>query len=310
MKKSLAVITVLIVIILLPFLINREPFSPDQLRERYNSNSIELSQGVTEYESIGRGDTALLFIHGFSIPHFIWDGQMKYFSDRNWRTICYNQYGRGYSDYPDINYDRSDYIQQARELLDSLQVKKVILVGHSMGGALAAEISAAESDRVIQVILVDPMLDEVTDNTGAKIARTGVVGEWLTRLILGRAIEKRAYSLLQEVNVSKEGTLGAKMKVQRHTKGFHRSLYRVFRGDAMENYRSSYEILESRKIPTLILYGDQEERVNPENMETILKALPSAVSLHLAGASHIIHLQYPEVVNRAIEGFIAPAKDE
>jgi len=297
-------VTLGIVITFLPWIITPESHSPEELRSEYLVNSIALSNGVIEYEERGVGDTAILLISGFTIPMYIWDKQFDTLADRGWRTIRYNYYGRGYSDYIDGSYDRESYRDQAIELLDSLQVDRVILFGHSFGGVVASEITLANPERVVSLALLDPMLDQVSDNFGAKIVRFPILGSWLSRLILGRGVEGRANGLLTEARVSDVSEYRDQFRIERETKGFHRSLYRAFNGDALENYRAGYERVGMLDLPVFIANGTAELSTSPVNIETIAELFPNAERLTVPKACHLVHFDYPELVNDALFDFL------
>ncbi len=302
--KTTVIILLLIVLILLisPFLINREIYSPEVLRKESQSTSFKLQHGETEYESIGSSDTALFFIHGFSIPMFIWDYQVEYFRNRGWQIIRYSHYGRGLSDYPDINYDRNDLRIQAEELLDSLKVKKVIVFGHSLGGPIASDLAIANPDRVAKVVLVDPILS--VKNGGTAIARMPLISAWLNRLIVGRIVEKRANHLLTLSDIPADSPYRKILRRQVETKGFHKALQSMLRNDALDDYGSGYKKLGLLQIPTLILYGQHEKNSPAANMDTIISSIPSASYQFFPDASHVVHLDSPDSVNKAIYNFI------
>ncbi|MFM7857386.1 MAG: alpha/beta fold hydrolase, partial [Flammeovirgaceae bacterium] len=98
-------------------------------------NFIQLSAGYTYYEySNPQVDTVVVLVHGFSVPSFIWDSTYSAASQRGYATLRYDNFGRGYSDNPDVVYDVALFSQQLHELLDSLQITKPItLVGLSDG---------------------------------------------------------------------------------------------------------------------------------------------------------------------------------
>lgn len=75
-------------------------------------------------------------------------------SDR--RSILVDLLGCGYSDAPDhFSYSLEDHARTLSRLLDHIGSKQYILVGHSMGGAVAIELASKRSDLIVQLILAE-----------------------------------------------------------------------------------------------------------------------------------------------------------
>ena len=119
---------------------------------------IKLSNGYTYYESenIDYKDL-LIFVHGFSVPSYIWDLTYNEAKGRGYGVIKLDLYGRGYSDNPDIIYNDKLFGDQVIELLDSLKInKKIILVGLSNGGRVISNIASRYPNRIEKLIYVSP----------------------------------------------------------------------------------------------------------------------------------------------------------
>lgn len=306
MKKILPVVLVFLFLYLLPSLISPEPYRSEQLRKLNNIQTINLTHGAVHYEDRGESDTAVLLLSGYSVPMFIWDKQFDSLVSWGWRTIRYNYYGRGFSEYPSVEYDRELLVNQSLELLDSLQVEKVILIGHSMGGALAAEIANQRPNLIVSTILLDPMLDKITNNSGATIARIPLLGSWLNRLLVIPGLTKRAMALFDDAGIPAVSRYRDEFNLQKKSDGFSRAVFRSFRSDMLENYETSYREFGEKKIPTLILCANPEEMTPEGNMECIVNALPEALTIQFPDAGHVVHFTHPEIINRAIRSFIEP----
>jgi len=304
MKKIFAVLLLIILIVTLPAVISPEQFTSQELRKTSTSSFVKLRQGIIEYEQSGKGDTAVLFIHGFSIPQSMWDSQITFLNNRGFRTVRYNQFGRGCSDYPKGKYNREEFTQSAIELLDSLKVDHGIIVGHSFGAALASEIAIDQPNRVVKLIFLDPMLDKIKGVSGATMARMPLIGGWLTRVFVSGGVEKRGKDLLAQAGVSFPNRPFDDLKNQRKTRGYHRAVHAMFCSDALENYESIYKQVGQLNIPVSILYGEPELITPNNDMNTILNAIPSAKKQFLPKTCHLVHLHSSEKVNQEILAFI------
>ena len=106
-------------------------------------NFVKLSNGYTYYElnNIDK-DELIVFVHGFSVPSYIWDETYFESIKRGFGVIRLDLYGRGYSDNPNVIYNDQLYSSQVVELLNKLKItQKVNLVGLSNGGRVISKIA-------------------------------------------------------------------------------------------------------------------------------------------------------------------------
>jgi pimeloyl-ACP methyl ester carboxylesterase len=102
------------------------------------------------------GKTVVL-LHGKNFSGYYWKDVIKCLTEQGYRVIVPDQVGWGRSDKPVIQYSFHLLAKNTALLLDSLQINKIILVGHSMGGMLAARFAMLYPDRVEKLILEDPI---------------------------------------------------------------------------------------------------------------------------------------------------------
>src|SRR5450759_3587821 len=110
-------------------------------------------QGVSlEYDDLGNG-TALLFIHGFPLDRSMWGPQVNALQ-KVCRVIAPDLRGFGQSSDTDGQaVTMETYAEDMKALLDSLNVKQVVVCGLSMGGYIALAFIAKYADRVKGLIL-------------------------------------------------------------------------------------------------------------------------------------------------------------
>lgn len=118
-------------------------------------NFLKLSKGYTyyEYENVDSNNT-LVFIHGFSVPSYIWDDSYYYAIEKGYKTIRLDLYGRGYSSNLDLDYTDDLFANQVIELLSELNIKKATLIGLSNGGRVISKIAYLKPGIVKELIYV------------------------------------------------------------------------------------------------------------------------------------------------------------
>ncbi len=137
----------------------------DAARRSAPGKFVRLVDGVTHYQVDGPDSgRAVVLAHGFSVPYYIWDSTATALAGAGYRVIRYDEYGRGLSDRPNVDYGDELYDRQLGELLDSLHVDgKVDLAGVSMGGYVIGMFTGRHPDRVRRSILVDPVAGQSRD---------------------------------------------------------------------------------------------------------------------------------------------------
>lgn len=85
------------------------------------------------YNECGKGDTTLLFLHGWVINKSYWDKQLEYFCSK-YKVVAIDLPGFGESGKSRQNWGFDEYTEDVKAVIDQLQLKHVILIGHSMSG--------------------------------------------------------------------------------------------------------------------------------------------------------------------------------
>jgi non-heme chloroperoxidase len=117
-----------------------------------NSASIELY-----YEDHGSGRPVVL-IHGYPLSGRAWDKQLPVLLENGRRVITYDRRGFGKSSQPTTGYDYDTFANDLRTIMETLDLRDVTLVGHSMGtGEVTRYLGRFGSARVAKGVLVSPI---------------------------------------------------------------------------------------------------------------------------------------------------------
>ncbi len=113
------------------------------------------SDGVyIDYTDSKIGDTCLLFVHGWDIDKTYWKNQNNYFQ-RKYRVVTIDLPGFGKSGKNRQSWTVENYGGDIATLIQRLDLRNVILIGHSMSGAIVLEVAIKNPTRVIGVVGVD-----------------------------------------------------------------------------------------------------------------------------------------------------------
>ena len=106
---------------------NYETVEKDRrFRDNISTGSFtELSEGHTYYEIKNKDSiNTLIFIHGFSVPSYIWDVTFNKSVELGYKSLKIDLYGRGYSSNLDLDYTDELFANQVIELLKELDIEK------------------------------------------------------------------------------------------------------------------------------------------------------------------------------------------
>ena len=117
-----------------------------------NSGPIELY-----YEDHGSGRPVVM-IHGYPLSGRAWDKQVPVMLDDGRRVITYDRRGFGKSSQPTTGYDYDTFANDLHTLMETLDLRDVTLVGHSMGtGEVTRYLGKFGSSRVAMGVLISPI---------------------------------------------------------------------------------------------------------------------------------------------------------
>jgi non-heme chloroperoxidase len=109
------------------------------------------------YEDHGAGQPVVL-IHGYPLSGRAWDKQVAVLLEDGYRVITYDRRGFGKSSQPAVGYDYDTFAADLNTLLESLDLRDAVLVGHSMGtGEVTRYLGHYGSARVAKGVLVSPI---------------------------------------------------------------------------------------------------------------------------------------------------------
>jgi pimeloyl-ACP methyl ester carboxylesterase len=110
------------------------------------------------YTISGSGSPSLVFIHGWMCDQTFWSAQVTEFSRSN-TVVTIDLAGHGLSGMNREHWPLMAYGGDVQTVVETLDLENVVLIGHSMGGAVTLEAARLMSDRVIGVIAVDSLHD-------------------------------------------------------------------------------------------------------------------------------------------------------
>lgn len=247
----------------------------------------------------GRG-TAVVFLHGFGASMYSWRKTLPPVAAAGYRVIAIDNRGFGFSDKPAHGYRNAEYAHLVVTLLDSLGIASAVLVGHSMGGAIAAEVALAYPDRVRGLVLIDAAGYGVRWPGVLKAARSQLVGATVTRFrsrwVTGRIL-RSTYADPSKVTEADVDQYYAPVPEPDYGRAL-RGVLREFRFDTLVGR------LGGLQTPTLVLWGDADSWIPVRDGSRLARELPRGAFMVIARTGHAAAEESPDEVNRLLLEFL------
>jgi pimeloyl-ACP methyl ester carboxylesterase len=250
-----------------------------------NTNGEEI-----HFSNTGEGDVALVFIHGYGNYQGIWEGQVAHFSDR-YQVIALDLPGFGLSSHHRTEWTTENFGKDVAGVIDELKLKKVVLIGFSMGAPVAVEAAHLLKDKALGLILVDEVRDLKIHFSDEAIA--GIKG-FLSDLMANPSEEKLVQGGFFKQNTAETFQKILKMMEENPSQvGWDDIMSNMFKW-ANEKDEAAFSSLS---LPVSLINSDHQ----PTNSDQ-LNAIISDLSIDIvANSGHCIFWDFPEEFNALIE---------
>jgi pimeloyl-ACP methyl ester carboxylesterase len=253
----------------------------------------ETSGGTISFREAGRGHV-LLLLHGMNGNSKSWVYQLSALAD-TYRVVAWDAPGYGRSD--PVAPDPDAYAAQVNHLLDYLKADRVCVIGHSMGGVVAARFCAGHLERVKCLVLSG------THWGNAAPADAPLAGKYARRL---QELEKLPPKQYGETRAQKMLTASSRPEIFERIAEIAAETTRegLLNGGRMVERADNRPLFGSLKLPVLILTGERDTVVTPERSEAMMAYLPNARAVTLPEVGHAPYLEAPGIFNQAIRQFL------
>lgn len=293
-------------------LLNSRPLDPDDLRRQYGAGHYCPDQQAASAEDLSDGSRwcpplvegvplhvrisgpedgpALLLIHGFGAHLQTWEGWRDRLDDTH-RVIALDLPGHGLTGPdPSGDYTNDRTLTVIKALTDRLGLEQVIVAGNSLGGLMAWRFAAAYPQQTAGLILVAPggvLFEDMTPDEPQEVpAAFRLIDRVLPRSLVDEMIG---------------GLYGDRARVDAATIDRYHDLWR-YPGNrkaliARMGQFTLFEpepVLRTIRAPTLILWGDRDTLLLPEQAAVFDTAIEDSTLVMMPGAGHMPMEELPE----------------
>jgi pimeloyl-ACP methyl ester carboxylesterase len=237
-----------------------------------------------QVKQFGKGDR-IIFIHGSGWNAGMWHNQRDYLKS-SMEVILVDLPGHG-----DASGNGCESVEEYRDavngMIEDLNPGKAFIAGHSLGGAIAMSMALSHPGLVKGLILI---------GTGAKLKVLPDILEGIARdrektvrAVVELALSSKAPSTLKTIDFDETMKCGAEV------------IYKDFSACDHFNIMDS---VGSLSVPTLILCGTDDSLTPPKYSSYLNKEIQGSKLVLIEDAGHMVMIEKPDQVNRAIELFV------
>jgi pimeloyl-ACP methyl ester carboxylesterase len=249
-------------------------------------------------EEQGSGDFALVFLHYWGGSSRTW-GKVIAALPKSYRTIAIDHRGWGESDAPASGYGLADLADDAQGVIEVLEIKQYVLIGHSMGGKVAQLMASRRPKGLAGLVLVAPsppqpmaMSFEARELAAGAYSTRESVGMTIDQILTAKVLSPKDRE--QVIEDSLRGAPQAKAAWPRST-----SLEDITRDVAAIN------------VPTVVIAGEVDRVDSVDLLKAeLLSRVPHAVLHVLPGTGHLSPLESPQELGGLIGAFAAQVAGE
>lgn len=255
-----------------------------------------LNQGVRIYwEEHGSGPP-ILMIMGLSFTHEMWHRLVPALV-RHFRLILFDNRGMGRSDVPKGRFSIPQMAKDAATVMDAAGVDAAHVLGASMGGMIAQELALLFPRRVCSLML-------------GCTSHGGLISRWpnfryrpkrSTFSDPDRVSRERSITDLLYAETTARELIEEDLMIRSRCRWTREGFLKQFGAILLW---SSYLRLPRIHVPTLVVHGDQDRLIPPENGRVVARRIPGARFVLIPNAGHILMTDQPGRCLDAIMEFL------
>jgi len=242
----------------------------------------------------------IVFIHGVGLTKEMWSPQINFFKDKNVLTYDLIGHGKTLLEKTQLNFE--DFIKQLINLIDELEIKKIHLVGFSLGSLIARHFASEYSDRLSSLVLHASIYKRsieqkrVVENRflimkmDKPASNKNALRRWFTEEFIknNNEVYDKIYSILEDNDL--------------------KNLLKVYK--LFVNYEDEDQMFGRINTNTLVTTGQYDLGSTTEMAKNLTKQIKGAKYTEIKNGKHLCNIECAENFNKTIELFIDQNYDE
>jgi pimeloyl-ACP methyl ester carboxylesterase len=270
--------------------------------------------GITLHtvEAGDKGGDYIIFLHGFPEFWYGWKAQISFFAEIGYRVIIPDQRGYNLSSKPTggKSYCLHYLVGDIAALIQQLTGKKVFLVGHDWGGAVAWQLALHHPQLLHRLVIINMPHPQVFNQTlktsVAQMLHSSYAGFFQIPFLPEWTLRSFNYALLERslLKTSKGGTF-SKEDIAAYKKAWQQpgaltsmiNWYRAYKYNTLST-------LGRIELPVLLIWGRKDHFLLPQMAQDSIDKCTNGKLVMVEDATHWIHHEQSHLVNTRIHDFI------
>jgi len=245
------------------------------------------------------GKNPIVFVHGVGLNKDIWKPQIDFFKD--YTTLTYDLLGHGKTPLKKSKVNFDDFSEQLFSLINKLELKKIHLIGFSLGALIARKFASKHSERLSSLIIHGSIYKRDENQKRVVLNRFNVakmnkptsrhtaLRRWLSEDFIKKnpEIYKSIYSLLE--------------------KNDHKNFLKVY--EIFVNYEDDDAMIKKIDANTLITTGENDVGSTPTMGRNLTKVIKGSKFMEIKKGKHLCSIECADDVNIIFKKFIDQHND-
>jgi len=272
-----------------------------------SSNTITTKDGTEIYYKDWGEGPVVTFSHGWPLSSDAWDGQMLFLVQNGFRVVAHDRRGHGRSSQVSLGNDMDGYADDLAAVIEALDLKDAMLVGHSTGGGeVARYIGRHGTKRVAKAVLIAAvppiMLKSAANPEGLPMEVFDNMRSSMTkdRSQFYKDLAIQFYGANRPGAKVSQGTLDQfwLWSMQAGLKNAYESIKAFSETDFTED-------LKKIDVPTLVMHGEDDQIVPvKDSAKKSARLIKGAKEIYYPGAPHGLTATHQDQVNADLMAFL------
>ena len=242
----------------------------------------------------------IVFIHGVGLTKEMWSPQINFFKDQN--ILTYDLIGHGKTSLEKTQLNFEDFIKQLLNLIDELELKKIHLVGFSLGSLIARHFASEHSNKLSSLVLHASIYkrsieQKIVVNNRFELMKLdkpasnkNALRRWFTEEFIknNKEVYDKIYSMLEDNDL--------------------KNLLKVYK--LFVNYEDEDQMFGKINTNTLVTTGQYDLGSTTEMAKNLTEQIKGAKYTEIKNGKHLCNIECAENFNKTLELFIDQNYDE
>jgi pimeloyl-ACP methyl ester carboxylesterase len=253
----------------------------------------EVDNNKIRYLEEGSSENTLLLLHGLGASAERWEYVIPHFA-RKFRVVVPDLIGFGYSDKPMADYTIEYFSEFISKFVDKIGIKKLNIVGSSLGGQIAAEYTVNHNENIRKLVLVSPsgVMKHSTPALDAYIAAA---------LYPNDDSALNAFQMMSGRKEIEDKTVNGfieRMALPNAKMAFMSTLL------GLKDSEPITKKLQMITVPTLIIWGENDPIIPIEYAKSFISGINDCRFYKMTGCGHVPYVEKPKAFFQIVLDFL------